>query len=56
MENDNFQLEDKKVKTVNEIIGRSLSKIGPYKQLDNKRQVVALIDDVSSPYENQFFE
>lgn len=32
---------------INDIIGRSLPLIGPYKRLDNKQQVVALIDDVS---------
>ena len=30
-----------------DVVGDALSHIGPYKQLDNKRQVVALIDDVS---------
>jgi dihydropyrimidine dehydrogenase (NADP+) len=33
--------------TVNDVIGKALPKIGPYKKLDNKKQVVALIDDVS---------
>lgn len=32
---------------VKDIVGRSCSKIGAYKQLDNSKQVVALIDDVS---------
>ena len=32
---------------VKDVIGNSLSRIGPYKKLDNKKQVVALIDDVS---------
>lgn len=32
---------------VGEVIGSALSRIGPYKKLDNKKQVVALIDDVS---------
>jgi hypothetical protein len=31
---------------VNDIIGKALPKIGAYKKLDNKKQVVALIDDV----------
>jgi dihydropyrimidine dehydrogenase (NADP+) len=31
---------------VNSIIGSALPRIGPYKKLDNKKQVVALIDDV----------
>lgn len=33
---------------IKDIIGKALSKIGAYKQLDNTRQVVALIDDVSN--------
>lgn len=32
--------------TVKDIIGASLKYVGPYKKLDNKKQVVALIDDV----------
>lgn len=32
---------------IKDIIGRSLVKIGNYKKLDNSKQVVALIDDVS---------
>lgn len=31
---------------INDIIGLALPKIGAYKQLDNTKQVVALIDDV----------
>lgn len=31
---------------VADLIGQSLHLIGPYKELDNKKQVVALIDDV----------
>lgn len=31
-----------------EFIGRALQNIGAYKLLDNKEQVVALIDDVSN--------
>ncbi|KAI6187978.1 Dihydropyrimidine dehydrogenase [NADP(+)] [Aphelenchoides besseyi] len=34
-----------KVPTINEIIGNSLDKIGSYNELDNKQQVVALVDD-----------
>lgn len=34
------------VPTVQDIIGASLRYVGPYKKLDNKKQVVALIDDV----------
>lgn len=36
-----------KIPKVNDVIGKALPKIGAYKQLDNKKQVVALIDDVS---------
>lgn len=32
--------------SVQDIIGISLKHIGSYKQMDNKKQVVALIDDV----------
>ncbi|KAK9886993.1 hypothetical protein WA026_019912 [Henosepilachna vigintioctopunctata] len=32
-------------KRVKDFIGRALNKIGPYKELNNKQQVVALIDD-----------
>lgn len=32
--------------SVQNVIGRALDKIGPYKKLDNAEQVVALIDDV----------
>lgn len=32
---------------VGEVIGSALSRVGPYKKLDNTKQVVALIDDVS---------
>lgn len=37
----------KQVPAVKDVIGRALPKIGAYKRLDNKQQVVALIDDVS---------
>lgn len=37
----------KPVPAVRTVIGQALSMIGPYKGLDNKQQVVALIDDVS---------
>lgn len=33
--------------TVREVIGLSLPYIGSFKQMDTKKQVVALIDDVS---------
>lgn len=39
---DDFQPAPK----VNDVIGAALSRIGPYKKLDNTKQVVALIDDV----------
>lgn len=32
---------------VKDVIGSALPRIGPYKKLDNSKQVVALIDDVS---------
>lgn len=32
---------------IKDIVGRALSRIGPYKELDKNTQVVALIDDVS---------
>jgi translation elongation factor EF-4 len=32
---------------IKDVIGSAVSKIGAYKKLDNKKQVVALIDDVS---------
>ena len=35
---------------INDIIGNALPRIGPYKKLDNTKQVVALIDDVSLVY------
>lgn len=37
----------REIPSVNSVIGKSLPFIGPYKQLNNKDQVVALIDDVS---------
>lgn len=40
------QNEIKPVPTVKNVIGTSLNQIGPYKKLDNTKQVVALIDDV----------
>ena len=38
--------KNKKFKTVKEVIGSALSKIGTYNDLNNKEQVVALIDEV----------
>lgn len=38
--------DELKVLKVQDVIGKALPHIGPYKKLDNKRQVVALIDDV----------
>jgi hypothetical protein len=35
---------------INDIIGKALPRIGAYKKLDNTKQVVALIDDVSSEF------
>lgn len=37
----------RKAPTIKDVTGSSLQYIGTYKQLDNKKQVVALIDDVS---------
>lgn len=34
------------VPSIKDVIGKSLNHIGTYVQLDNKKQVVALIDDV----------
>lgn len=35
------------VPSIQDVIGAALKHVGPYKQLDNSKQVVALIDDVS---------
>lgn len=40
---------------VNDVIGKALPQIGPYKKLDNTKQVVALIDDVSSLLNLKFY-
>lgn len=45
----------KPVPTIKDVIGASLKYVGPYKKLDNKKQVVALIDDVSIIIEFFFF-
>jgi hypothetical protein len=37
----------KPVPAIKDVIGQALPMIGPYKRLDNKQQVVAVIDDVS---------
>ena len=37
----------KPVPAIKDVVGRALPLIGPYLRLDNKQQVVALIDDVS---------
>lgn len=39
-----------KVSKVRDVIGTGLKYIGPYKRLDNTKQVVALINDVRTPY------
>lgn len=36
----------KKVPEMKDVIGRAVPRIGTYGQLDNKQQVVALIDEV----------
>lgn len=38
--------QPKTAPSVKDVIGSALPRIGPYKKLDNKKQVVALIDDV----------
>lgn len=38
---------NKSAPSVRDVIGLSLPHIGSFKQMDNKKQVVALIDDVS---------
>lgn len=40
-------IESKPAVKVREVIGSALPRVGPYKKLDNTKQVVALIDDVS---------
>lgn len=41
---------------VGEVIGSALSRIGPYKKLNNSQQVVALIDDVSCEILLKFYK
>lgn len=42
-----LQKADKETPRIKDIIGRAVPRIGAYKSLDNSKQVVALIDDVS---------
>lgn len=44
--NNHFEDIPKKVLKVADVIGEALNNIGEYNKLDNKKQVVALIDDV----------
>lgn len=39
--------DDNYIPRIKDIIGRAVPRIGSYKSLDNTKQVVALIDDVS---------
>lgn len=39
---------NREVPQISNVIGRVLPRIGPYKKLDNTKQVVALIDDVNN--------
>lgn len=43
-----YSSQSKKAPSVKDITGISLPYIGTYKKLDNTKQVVALIDDVSA--------
>lgn len=40
-------VNDLPVVKIRDVVGAALPSIGPYKQLDNTKQVVALVDDVS---------
>lgn len=44
--------ETSKIPKIKEIIGIALDKIGTYNDLNNKEQVVALIDEVSFTFEH----
>lgn len=39
--------ESPKVPKIKDVVGEALPRVGTYKHLDNTKQVVALIDDVS---------
>lgn len=42
--------------SIKDVIGASLKLVGAYKNLDNKKQVVALIDDVIISHLKYYFE
>ncbi len=46
------KIESDKIHKIKDIIGLALDKIGPYQKLNNKEQVVAIIDEVNK----HFFE
>lgn len=48
MTNGNGHVAD--VPKIKDVLGEALPRVGTYKHLDNTKQVVALIDDVSVPY------
>lgn len=39
-----------RVPKIKDVLGEARPRIGPYKKLDNTKQVVALIDDVRPPF------
>lgn len=41
---------DSAIPKIKDVVGEALPRIGTYKHLDNTKQVVALIDDVSKTY------
>ena len=45
-------IDPEKVSKISNIIGKALDRIGTYNQLNNKEQVVALIDEVSGIFQN----
>ncbi|XP_025837685.1 dihydropyrimidine dehydrogenase [NADP(+)] [Agrilus planipennis] len=45
-----IEIPSAEVPKVKDVIGKALVKIGPYKKLDNTKQVVAVIDDVRWQY------
>lgn len=53
LSNNNITNGYPKVPKIQDILGEALPRIGAYKGLDNTKQVVALIDDVSYFF-NQF--
>lgn len=47
IKSDGLKNGNKQIPGIKDIIGRAVPRIGAYKSLDNSKQVVALIDDVS---------